>query len=200
MVATSMWSTQISGKYGPENLGVFALKRQLVAAGASVRHPIGDSILEYSVGFTITDPIEATRPFHEAERGFLAEIRDSSFHIVYDIFGDLDGYMGESTAIETAYALAHDKPLILLRSPRIYSDTLPTRIRNLIERYSAAITVKRLDAMPTGKLVDLLRGVAASAPVYGLTPSEKEAVITEARALLQRYHARWKIYLETPRR
>lgn len=67
--------TQISGKYSPDNLGVFEFKEQLVEADVDIAFPVGDGIIEHSVGFAVTVPQEAHTPFHITELEFLREIR-----------------------------------------------------------------------------------------------------------------------------
>lgn len=191
---SARFRTQISGKYSPDNPGVFEMKRQLVEAGVDVRFPVGDEIIEYSLGFAITVPHEAEVPFHGTQVKFFREIRDNHLQITYDVYGELDGYVGESTGIETAYALVCNKPIILLRPPVAYSATLPPQIRALIERYLDGMVIATIDRLPMSQLADFVHQTGGLRVDYGLTQAEKDMVMIEALTLTKKYRALWQEY------
>lgn len=186
--------TQVSGKYSPDNTGVFALKRQLAEAGLEVMFPVGDEIIEYSLGFAITAPHEAEVPFHTTEVKFFREIKANDLQITYDLHCDNEGYVGESTAIETAYALLCNKPIVMVRPPTNYSATLAPSIQEIIERYKEAMVTASIDQMPTSQLRDFLYQVAALQVDYGMTNVEQETVMREALVLTRKYLATWREY------
>lgn len=109
-------STQISGKYSPDNPDLFAFRQRLVAFGMDVRFPAGNDIIEYAENFAITVPHERVTPFPDTERAFMGSIGTSDLHIAYNVWGAEEGYIGESTAIETIEALAHNVPTVWLRT------------------------------------------------------------------------------------
>lgn len=186
--------TQISGKYSPDNTGVFALKRQLTEAGLEVKFPVGNEIIEYSLGFAITVPHEAEVPFHTTEVNFFREVKANHLQVTYDVHCDNEGYVGESTAIETAYALLYDKPIVLVRRPTNYSVSLAPSIREIIERHKRKMVVASIDQMPTDQLRSFLQQVAAQRVEYGLTDDEKETIFREALVLTRKYQATWQEY------
>lgn len=192
--------TQISGKYSLDNPGVFAFKRQLVEAGVDVAFPVGDAIIEHSCGFAITVPHEAETPFHKTEVQFLREIRANPLQVTYNIYGDEDGYVGESTGLETAYALVHNKPIVMLREPRSYSPTIVPTIQALVERYKDAVLVEKIDKLGRAALTDRLAEIAVSRVDYGLSSEEVDIVMGGVLALTKKYRRDWDQYLELRRR
>lgn len=186
--------TQISGKYSPDNLGVFEFKQQLVAAGLDVRFPVGDEIIEYECGFAITVPHEKTTPFPRTEVQFLREIKNNHLQTTYNMYGDQAGYMGESTSLETACALVYDKPIVLVRELGVYSPTAPPSIMRILEKYSDAFIIEPIDKLKTPELALRLGEVAATGVEYGLTRDEKATVMSEALTLTRKYQATWLEY------
>lgn len=196
--ASAPLRTQISGKYSPDNTGVFALKRQLVEAGLEVKFPVGDAIIEYILGFAVTVPHEIEVPFHTTEVKFFREIKRNDLQITYDVHCENDGYVGESTAIETAYALLCNKPIIMLRPPTNYSATLAQSIQEIIERYKGVMITASVDQMPVDQLRGFLHQVAALRVDYNLTNAEQETIMREALVLTRKYQGTWKEYLRQP--
>lgn len=188
--------TQISGKYSPDNTGLFALKRQLAEAGVEIKFPVGDRIIEYSLGFAITVPHEAEVRFYTTEVNFFREVKANHFQVTYSIHGDNHGYIGESTAIETAYALLYNKPIILVCPPTNYSNSLAPSIREIIECYKHEMIVASIGQMPTEQLRRFLRQVAGLQIEYKLTDDEKETIFREALALTRKYQTTWQKYIQ----
>lgn len=186
--------TQISGKYSLDNPGVFDFKQQLVETGMQVAFPVGNEIIEHSCGFAITVPSEATTPFHETEVEFLREIRANPLQVTYNLHGGNEGYVGESTGLETAYALALNKPTVLLREPTNYSPTIAAPIRSLIDKYSGAVLIEPLDKLGRQQLKGRLADIACMEVDYGLSDEEKETVMFAALALTKKYRRDWEEY------
>jgi len=115
--------------------------------------------------------------------------------VTYDLHCDNEGYVGENTATETAYALVCNKPIIMLRPPTNYSATLAPSIQEIIERYKNAMITASIDQMPTDQLRSFLHQVAALKVNYGLTDDEKETVFREALTLTRKYQATWQEYI-----
>jgi hypothetical protein len=156
--------TQISGKYSPDNTGIFDFRQRLIDLGIQVSFPAGGEILEYPQGFAITTPHERTVPFSETERAFLASIGCSDFHIVYNVLGDEDGYIGESTAVETLDAVSHGVPTVWLRPPGRLSPHIGKKLeiftRRLTETYP---WIEPLDRLSDKALTVSLGRLAARA-------------------------------------
>lgn len=186
--------TQVSGKYSPDNPGVFAFKRQLVDAGVEVRFPVGDEIIEYSCDFAITVPHEATTPFHTTEVQFLREIKNNEFQVAYNLYGEREGYVGESTGVELAYALLRNKPTVLLRPPTEFSPKIARPIRALIEQYADAMLIEPLDRLETPDLKERVGQIALTEVDYNLSDGEKTTVMSEALDLTRKYRESWNQY------
>ncbi len=186
--------TQVSGKYSPDNPGVFDFKRQLVEAGMDVRFPAGDEIIEYSCGFAITAPHESETPFHTTEVNFLREIRGNQLQITYDMYGENEGYVGESTGIETAYALLCNKPTVLVRPPGEYSPTIARPIKALIEKYKGDMIIEPLDRLDPTTLKRRVGEIAFAKVDFGLLDEERAMVMCEAIELTRKYRDSWAVY------
>lgn len=65
------------------------------------------------------------RGVHRTELDFLRAIGRSDIQITYNIWAEREGYVGESTGIETANALLLGKPTILVRPMQEFSPDLP---------------------------------------------------------------------------
>lgn len=191
--------TQISGRYSPDNQGVFDFKQQLVEAGLDVCFPVGDRIIEHSCGFAITVPHEAETPFHATEVQFLREIKANPIQITYNLYGENEGYVGESTGLETAYALLCNKPVVLLREPTNFSATIEPSVKSLIEKYKGAVVVEALDKLSSCELTKRLGEIAMAEVDYGLTSDEASIVMRGVIALTRKYRRDWAQYLNLRR-
>lgn len=185
--------TQISSKYSPGNLELFAFKRLLNEAGIFVAYPIGDDVIGYEQEFAITVPEEAERPFYSSEVMFLKNIKQNPIQVVYNINGGLDGYIGESTSIETAYAMLLNKPIVLLREP-LFSSTIPTRVRELIESRVRSLPVVPLDKHDSSSVADYLSLLATKQVDYNFSTEEKALLMREIVILCRYYKESWLKY------
>jgi len=126
--------TQVSGKYSPDNPGIFDFRKRLVDLGLDVRFPAGNTIIEYEEEFAITTPHERTVPFADTERAFFTSIGGSALHIVYNLLGNEEGYIGESTAVETIDAISHNIPTVWLRPAGRFSSKIKGPLKVFTER------------------------------------------------------------------
>lgn len=187
--------TQISGKYSPDNAGgLFQFKRQLQQADIDVAFPVGDAIIEYEQEFAITVPQEAETPFHTTQVEFFRQIKENSVQTVYNMYNDNHGYMGESTTVETAYALTQDKPIVLLREPA-FAPRAPLALRGLINDYRSQISIDPLDRMDQDDLAGYMQDLSRQQVSYGLTTDEKSTVMREALDLTRKYKQSWDVYV-----
>ncbi len=165
--------TQIGGKFSSEDLRLFNFKQALESAGIHVNYPAGEGIIDAPEGFALTDETERAVPFHKIELEFLRSIKETPVHIVFNIFKDKVGYIGESASIEIAYALAHNKPLVLLREPD-FSATVPDEIREIIEKARDAIHIIDLDNKDPHELTEYINELISNPIDYQLTDEDKK--------------------------
>jgi hypothetical protein len=190
---TVSFSTQISGKYSPDNSELFAFKRLLKEAGLSVSFPVGDTIIEYEEEFAITVPQERRVPFHLTEEEFYRRIEENHLQIVYNLYGTVEGYVGESTLVETAYALICNKPIILLRDP-FYGDRTSRSLAEIVEANKSKIFVRALDKLTIAELQTYINEVMRQPTNYSL-PGEMVSVIRyEMIILTEKYRKAWERY------
>lgn len=186
--------TQISSKYSPDNHGLFPFKQLLKAAGVEVSYPVGDSIIEYSLGFAITVDQERSVSFPLTEIDFLESIRHSNVQVTYNVHGANEGYLGESTAIETAYALQCNVPVVLVRPITSFSDSLDPEVRLLFERVADDLLVVPLDRLsPSQARIALAEAILAGPTVY-LLDEERQMMPIVASMLTNKYAETWWEY------
>ena len=190
--------TQISGKYSPDNLGPFAFKQVLKQAGLSISFPVGDTILEYEEEFAITVPQERRVPFHLTEEEFYRSIGENHLQIVYNLYGPLEGYVGESTLVETAYALARNKPIILLRDP-FYGDRTSRTLVDIVEENKPRIFVYALDKLNHAELQVFIKEVMAQPIDYALPGEVVTLIRYEMIILTEKYREAWGRYTSASR-
>jgi hypothetical protein len=188
-------TTQISSKYSPDNPGVFELRRKLMRAGINVVFPAGNSIIEYAQEFAITIPEEAIVPFHLTEAQFLSEIRKNHIQITYNIYGSREGYVGESTSIETAYALECNKPIYLMRE-MVFGSRVRPSISRILRKYRDAMYLEKLDQIEP---MDIKEAILQKplAIDYGLNSREKRTIYQEIQQLSKEYEVAWQRYQDS---
>jgi hypothetical protein len=183
---------QISGKYHPDNIGLFALRKNLLNVGFSVSFPAGDAISAYPQDFAITTEQEAITPFHRTEIDFLRAVKSNAIEIVDNRYGgSAEGYIGESAAIEMAAAMGYGKPIILLREP-VFGQKAPSTIVDIIQKRQDLIHLLELDVLTPSELQALLLEVAAETPDYQLLRDESVIITHEIVRLCRDYRSAWK--------
>ncbi len=76
-----MMSTQVGGKYHPDDDTVFQVKRVLSQLGVSVSHPLANEV-KASKGNHVFAFDPATQSFDDVERHYYECIRTCDFHAV----------------------------------------------------------------------------------------------------------------------
>ncbi|TSC72624.1 MAG: hypothetical protein G01um101438_341 [Parcubacteria group bacterium Gr01-1014_38] len=176
--------TQMSGKFSKRDRGIFNLKRRLVAAGIEVQFPFSDKIVGEYQGTPVTFMPTADQSFYDVELAFFAAIRTNPVHIVHNKHGRHRGYIGESASIETAYAILHAKPIILLHPPML-SDKVPLSVRKLIEENRKSLFVARIDLFSSDRLIAYVSKVIDGfSGKYDLCDVETEISVMESIAKL----------------
>lgn len=189
----SLPNTQISGKYSPDNPGLFAFRDALEATGTNISFPASGRIIAYECEFAITVPEEADKPFHQTEIALLRDIRRNPVHITYNRYQD-QSYIGESTGVETAYAMLHNRPIVLLDKVDGYSARTTPVIRDIIDRHEAKMIVATEEERRSPRqMAQLLGSLASQGEVeYGLGQVEKEQIMGEVLRLTRQYEGLWK--------
>ncbi|MEX0896060.1 MAG: hypothetical protein WDZ94_03915 [Patescibacteria group bacterium] len=181
--------TQLGGKFSREDDGIFVLKKQLKSLGVAVTFPEGDNIIGDHNGIPVTfNPNE--KDFYQVELEYLASIRDSSLHIVYNNKPDVSGYIGESASLEMLYAIAHNKPIIIMYSPIVLSNTVWDEVREPISRNQNEFFQIRFDLLTPEEVLSIIDRAAQSTPKYKLTSEESEKVFPLILKLMRQYRNR----------
>lgn len=194
-------NTQISGKYSPDNVGLFEFKRQLVGPDISVSFPAGDSVLEYECGFAITTPEEAIIPFHVTEIKLLRDIQSNPVHITYNLFKG-HGYIGESTGVETLFAILNNKPVAVFEAVEdcVFSPYVSPVVAELMGKYSTRLSIiERPEEKSIGVIRDSLGSLACQEIDYGMTLREQRMVMDETLQLTEKYRVQWGEYQQLPK-
>jgi hypothetical protein len=188
-------SCQVSAKYSPDNFGLFPFKKHLESAGFEVAYPVGDAIIEYTLGFAVTTPAEREVPFHLTELDFLRTIGRSDVQIMYNIWGAKDGYVGESTAVETAFALMIGKPVVALREMASYSPDLAPEVIDILEAHRRVMLVEPLDKIPAAETRSRVDAwVNTGPPVADLSGPEMATINIQVALLTSKYQTTWDEY------
>jgi hypothetical protein len=142
--------TQISGKYSERNPGLFEFKSRLTCKGIQVTFPKSDRILGHnSLGMALTyDPIETGLSFSEIELQLFDSIQSCTFHSLYNLHEDKP-YIGESSSIETLFAILCSKPIVIVTPELVYSEKVPpVAIRILHENLRMMRNFENMDIFP----------------------------------------------------
>lgn len=170
--------TQLSGKFSKKDKGIFRLRKKLIEAGIDVQFPFSDRIVGEHKGIPVTFIPNEERSFYDIEMAFFGAIRENPIHIVHNKFVRKKGYMGESASTETAYAILHGKPIILLHKP-VFSESVPPPIKSLIQANRGKFFIKRIDLLAKGKLL----AYVSEAISRFISPYELCDVATEIAAM-----------------
>jgi hypothetical protein len=196
-----IFETQISSRWTPENPGVFAYKERLGELGIATSFPKGAEILLYTAqGFAITTEEERTTPFDKTQVDFLRSIRRNDLHIVYNVHGDDRGYLGESTSVETAYALALRKPILLEERQLLhFGEKVNPAIAEIIDKnvshmdtYSPMDSIS--DALDWKDAADTIAAIAkkrGSKLNYDMTDQDRRVIMLNALDLTRKYRQAW---------
>ena len=135
MTTSSKAVTQISGKYSHESTLVLTARRNLVAAGISVRHPMSSQFISEVDGVAYTFDVYE-KSIAEVEADLFRCIAACSFHTLCNRTPDHGGYIGHSASIETSAALLHSKPVVALSGKLSFGQSVQTRLAEILERNS----------------------------------------------------------------
>lgn len=174
-------STQIGGKYHKDDDSLFHLKEILRSAGIAVSHPIADRIM-YSnngQGFAF-DPAQMS--FYEVEKDYYDSIASSDFHTVNNVFLEDKGYVGESAALEMAYAMTHHKPVVIMY-PIHLKDSLDGGLKKILLERVDRIEVHNMHKMEPDTIKTACQALRGRLVDYGLPASEERFVADKVRQL-----------------
>jgi len=176
-------STQIGGKYRPDDDTLFDIKRRLVDAGVIVTHPIADNMIfvKGGTGFAFDPTVYS---FIEIERAYYLSIARSTFHTVAN-GNDLEGYIGESACIELSFAMLLSRP-ILLTQPPTYKEAVDPALRELLIARNSLLEVHDLLSLTDSQLHAVITQLGATGHVeYKLTSNEQALVRSMVRSLFR---------------
>jgi len=183
----SLMRTQLGGKFSRADLGLFDLKKHLVAAGIKVLYPEGDGIIATRNGVDLSfDPESSPKSFYEIELDFFRMLKVNDLHVMHNKFVSDLGYIGNGASIELAYAMCHNKPVILLYKP-IMSEKVRPEIRRIVENGLSQLTIQRLDKLDITEVMTVVSSVVQSRPDYGLDLGDERIVLRAAGDLLDSY-------------
>ncbi len=80
--------------------------------------------------FIILATDDPNKPPHKLEMDFMREIRKADFLYVADI----DGYIGQSTATEMAYARLKNLPVVVAEAIKTFSSKIPEEAQELLRK------------------------------------------------------------------
>ena len=177
-----MLSTQVGGKYHPDDDGVFLVKRALLRLGVSVSHPLADEIKVVNGyhGFAF-DP--ARQSFREVERDYYESIRTCDFHTVCNQFKANFGYLGNSASLEVAYAMCHGRPIVAMHPLTVNIDVYSQVRAFLTGRLHRVMTHNFLRATPAHNR-RFLYGLHAKQVDYGVSDVDRYLIESRASTLL----------------
>jgi len=174
-------STQIGGKYHKDDNSLFRLKKILQSARVVVSHPIADQILYSNKGQGFAfDPTKTS--FYEVETDYYNSIATSDFHTVNNTFLSYRGYIGESAALEMAYAMSHHKPIIVMYPLRL-KDSLDTALENLLLSRENCIKVHDMHELSLDAVKDVCLAAYGRTIDYGLTADEEDFIADRVKRL-----------------
>lgn len=177
-----MLRTQIGGKYHAEDDSVFRLKQLVAPLGVSVTHPLGDAIVASSTEHAFAfDPTKTS--FSDVERDYYSSIRESPFHLVCNTFKDRTGYLGASASLEVAYAMCHDRPIVLVYPPAI-TDGVDDFVRDFILDRVSSLTVHDFFSSSDEENAVLIKRVALAPVIYDVSDDERHVINKRVAELL----------------
>ena len=182
-----MITTQLGGKFSKEDLGLFDLKLRLVSAGISVAYPQGNGILATQNGVDLSfDPTKTTKSFYDIELDLFKMIKENQVHILHNKFKLDFGYVGRGASVEMAYAMSHDRPIILLYEPQM-SSRVPPEIMKIVSPRLNGVNIKRLDQLCATGLKQFVESIAGMPTHYGVTVEEEYTLMQCVSSLLASY-------------
>jgi hypothetical protein len=169
-----MMTTQIGGKYHLADDSVFRLKKIIAQLNIRVTHPIANEIRDstgrHSLAF---DPDEHT--FSDVERHYYESIRTCDFHTVCNRFKDDIGYIGGSASLELAFAMCHQRPIILLHSPNL-APTVDPLVRDFLLKRLHRANVHNFLSADASANIAAITNLSARLVDYGVAVQEQHTI------------------------
>lgn len=148
--------TQLSGKFSNNDNGIFRLKNKLSQIGIEVRYPRGQSIVavknEIALSFIPTND----HSLFDEEVMFIQSIKSSDFHLVHNVFGEIQGYIGQSTSLEVCFAMLIHKPVLFLHS-FVFGHKINHDVMQILKKNSPQFYFARIDQFPPSQVKKTLR-------------------------------------------
>lgn len=181
--------TQLGGKYSKEDQGLFDLKARLMDAGIHVAFPMYDKIVTEQNGIELTfDPSKEGMSFYEAELRYLRAIRNNPVHFIHNKFREDLGYIGESASVEMAYAMVHNRPIVLLYPPQ-FSPKAPVIVQDIVAANTGLLHVARIDQMEASEIREFALQATQTPTQYDITVEQELEVMRTVDKLLDSYRS-----------
>jgi len=153
---------QISGKFTPDDPVVLNVRRAIQACGVDVTHPMSDAFIAEVNGVHYTfDPSETS--IASVERSLFEAIRNCDLHVLANGLVAHPGLIGQSAAIETAFAICCRKPVMCIAPPR-FSDAVPAIPKAILLSNLEMFKVVNILESSTEVLASELRSSAREMP------------------------------------
>lgn len=173
-------TTQILGKTSAIKGGLFRIKERLGVLGVKVTHPLGDRIILRGGTAYIYNPDEWSE--YEVLLDACESIRDSGLHIVSN---DVGGIIGRESTLSIAYAMLHDRPVIITHKP-YFRGNVDQALIAIIQRNHKQLNFQNLLKLNNADLKPYVELVATQKPLYRLAKSEKTYIQRSVRDYLRR--------------
>jgi hypothetical protein len=174
-------STQVGGKYHPDDDAVFQVKRVLSQLGVSVSHPLANEIKEFRGNRAFAFD-SATRSFHDVERHYYECIRTCDFHTVCNQFKENLGYLGSSASLEMAYAMCHGRPVVALHSVTINAN-VDSQVRSFLAVRLHRVVMHNFLCSTVECNQQILFSLDGECADYGVTDEERRTIESHVQTL-----------------
>ncbi|MGH3831599.1 MAG: hypothetical protein ACRDRS_14330 [Pseudonocardiaceae bacterium] len=177
-----MLSTQVGGKYHPDDDSVFRVKQVLTRLGVAVSHPLADEIKAASPDHAFAfDP--SVHSFSDVECHYYESIRTSDFHTVCNRFKENLGYLGCSASLEMAYAMCHGRPIVVLH-PVSINTSVDSHMRSFIMPRLYHLIIHDFLRATSAQSRHVLSNLSAKRVSYRVSEEERYVVESRTRSLL----------------
>lgn len=176
-----MMSTQVGGKYHPDDDTVFQVKRVLSQLGVSVSHPLANEV-KASRGNHVFAFDPATQSFDDVERHYYECIRTCDFHTVCNQFKENLGYLGGSASLEMAYAMCHGRTIVVLH-PVTINANVDSQVRSFLAARLHHVVIHNFLCSTVEWNQQILFSLVDKCVDYGVTDEERRTIESHVRAL-----------------
>ena len=140
--------------------------------------PFTKEIINPDEEFIILATDDPGKPPHRLEIDFMLEMRNADFLYVADI----DGYIGQSTATEMAYARLKNLPIVIAEGIKTFSSEIPKEAQELLRK--AVSEILEISEISKEKIAELKQNFL-NLDTQDLTDVESRVLQTLIKKLLR---------------